>query len=166
MSKRRRGVGGVRVTAPRPIDKTLTVLTKTTVGSSTVTTDIFTATTACTALGVRWNFYVEGDAGTEGTPHDYIWMIVLVPDGTSINAISLTDAAQFYKPEQHVMAFGLGSSRGDASGADQSRVNLNWSGQTKTMRKLRIGDKITFGLKGIATETVRCRGVVQMFCKS
>ena len=165
MSKRRRGVGGVRVTAPRPIDKTLTVLTKTGVGSTTVTTDIFTATTACTALGVRWSFYVEGDSGTSGNPHDYIWAIALVPDGTSINAFSLTDAAQFYKPEQHLMAFGLSSSRTDAQEVTTNVTNA-WNGQTKTMRKLRIGNKISFALKGIATETVRCRGVVQLFCKS
>ena len=160
--KRRRGAIG-RVAAPRPIDKTLTVIVKNDVGSSTQTTDLVTATTACTAVDIRWTFYVEGDGGTAGLKHDYSWLIALVPDGTTINSIALTDAASMYDPEQHVLAFGYGCS------ADASAALVDpfyWLGTTKTSRKLRIGDKITFAVKGITTETVRVRGCVQIFCKS
>ena len=166
MSKRRRGTGGFRVTAPRPIDKRIISITKAAVGATKATTKIITATTACTVVGLRWNFFVVGDAGSQGTNHDYSWAIVFHPDGENANNPDLTDAATFYTPEQNVLAWGVGSSLSDgASVTSADLMDIHWEGTTKTMRKLRIGNKISFLIEGIATETVRVKGAVQLFCK-
>jgi len=159
MSKRRRGAGGFRVSAPRPIDKRIISINKTGVNATKQTTKIITATTACTMTGLRWNFFIVGDAGTQGNPHDYSWAIVFHPDGENANNPDLADAATFYAPEQNVLAWGVGSSNSDAAAGAADLMDMHWSGTTKTMRKLRIGDEISFLVEGIAT-------AVQLFCKS
>ena len=168
MSKRRRTGVGFRVAATRPIDKSLIFVAKTAVASTQQETALITATTACTVVGLRWSIMFEGDAGTETNPHDYVWGIILVLDGDSVNNAAQADAGAFFEPEQNLLVFGVGSSRMDASGSTSqvAEQNNRWDGHTKTMRKLRIGDRLLFFVKGIATETVRCRGVVQLFCKS
>jgi len=166
MSKRRRGAGGFRVSAPRPIDKRIISIQKASVGATKATTKIITATTACTMVGLRWTFFVEGDGGTQGNAHDYSWAIVFHPDGENANNPDLTDAATFYAPEQNVLAYGIGSDSNITIGTGQTTPPYLWQGTTKTMRKLRIGDEISFLIEGIATETVRCLGAVQLFCKS
>ncbi len=164
--KRRRGPVG-RVAAPRPIDKSIISISQATVGATKVSTTLITATTACTLLGIRWSFYIQGDAGTEGNAHDYVWWISYIQDGENATNPNLADAASFLSPEQNVLAFGIGTSRVDAAGSStDTPLNERWVGNTKTMRKLRIGDRVQFHVQGVATETVRCRGAVMFFCKS
>ena len=167
MSKRRRGVTGHRVAAPRPIDKSLISISQATVGATKVSTTLITATTTCTLVGLRWNHYIEGDAGTEGNRHDYVWWISYIQDGENATNPDITDGNSFLQPEQNVLAYGVGTSRMDAAGQNVDvPFNPHWSGSTKTMRKLRIGDRVQFHVQGVATETVRCRGAVMFFCKS
>ena len=164
MGKRRRLV--VASTSSRPVDKRIVSILKTGVTNTQQTTTLVTAATACTVFGIRWSFWVQGDAGTEGTQHPYAWAIVRQREGTTLVSLNTGDANTFYTPEQDVLAFGYGTSRSDASTTSGvSPTKTNWNDKSGSKRKLIIGDKIVFIINGIATETVRCEGSIQLFCK-
>jgi len=77
-----------------------------------------------------------------------------------------SNLATLYAPEQNVIAWGIGLSRTDAAGTTDINVNDRWTGDSKSKRKLRIGDTLVLIVDGIATETVQTFGAVQFFCKS
>ncbi len=160
MYKRRR-VYGPR--AKRSIDKRVVSVKQSSVGASNVTTVLATVTTPCTVLGIRWSFYVQGDAGTAGNAHDYVWAIIRAREGATLPTLNTTDAATFYTPEQDVLAFGAGTSRQDAAG-DTDNPGNRWNGKSGSKRKLMIGDRVIFVANGIATETVRVEEMIQLFC--
>ncbi len=165
MSKRRRTFAG-RAGAARPIDKDLIFIELNDVNATQQRTELFAATTACTILGIRWSLFVEGDAGSVGLDHDFEWIIVKRNDGEgNENNMNRTNAASFYQPEQDVLAFYVGTSHASASATTGLSVE-SLQGTTKTMRKMKVGDRIIFSIRGMATETVRIRGVVQLFCKT
>ena len=163
MSKRRRTSAGFA--AARPIDKQLVNVNLNDINATQQTTVLLTAATACTVLGIRWSMFIEGDAGSVGAEHDYRWAIIQLLDRQTANNLDGTNQGELYEPEQHVLAFGIGCSR-TSSTATVGMQTLTMNGKTKSMRKLRIGDRVVFICKGIATETVRVRGAVQLFCKS
>ena len=166
MSKRRRTFAG-RGHAPRPIDKQLTFINLNDVNATAQRTVLFSAPTACTILGIRWSLMFEGDAGSVGEHHDYRWIIVVVKDGDgNENNMSTTDASDFYTPEQNVLAFGVGTDNSSATSATGMQGPITQTGKTKSMRKFLVGDRLLFAVEGIATETIRVRGVIQTFCKS
>ena len=165
MSKRRRVSAGRVRGGARPIDKQLTFINLNDIDATTSSTLLFVAAAPCTLLGIRWSLTIEGDAGTVGNPHDFRWIIVKLDDGDNINALNAANQADFYTPEQDVMAFGFGSSR-TSSTASTGMNSPTIEGATKTMRKLRIGDGVHFAIRGAATDTVRAIGIIQSFCKS
>ena len=161
MSKRRRTRTGFS-SAARPIDKSLVVIFKSAVAATTVSTALAVGKLPCTVKGVRWTGVITGDAGTAGNTHRYAWAIVLVRDGYTHNELNFTsDAESLYEPEQDVIAFGVGTS-GDNGTTELEPIK--WEGQTKSMRKLKVGDKMEFLVEGIAVETVSCNFIVQLFC--
>ena len=87
------------------------------------------------------------------------WAIVVARDGNSPNTLVSTDGGTLYKPEQDVLAFGT-------LFVDNNLEVVQVSGNTKTMRKMLIGDTLNFIMLGIATKTTGVRGVVQFFCKT
>ncbi len=141
----------------RPIDKQLIVVSKDGVGSTQSTTTLLTVTFPCTIVGLRWTMSMLQDAGT-GASH-FFWAIMIVKDGVTIPVLAVTDAGDFVTPEQNVMAYGNGS-------IDNNSTTWGVIGSTKTMRKLMGGDLLVFVFRGIATNTVAVRGVVQFFCKT
>ena len=151
--------------APRPIDKKLTVIQKNDVTGTQESTIVLAPTSACTVMGIRWSLFIQGDAGTVGAPHDYRWVIVHQRDGQNLTALSSTDAASLYSPEQDVLAFGVGTDNNSGTASSGMQGPFRWEGKTGSMRKLMVGDKIVFVVEGIATETVRCKDCVQVFCK-
>jgi len=160
MSVKRRRTGSVlttRTRSVRPIDKKLIAVNKDGTGSSQVVTTIITATFPCTVTGLRWSIDTAQDAGT-GEAY-FQWAIVLVKDGNAAATITQSDAGEFYTPEQNVLAFGTGA-------IDNNSDTMHAEGNTKTMRKLMGGDLIQFIIKGVATNTVATRGVIQIFCKT
>ena len=164
MGKRRRLIVGS--TSSRPVDKRIVSILKTGVTNTQQTTTLVTAATACTVFGIRWSFWVEGDAGTEGVQHPYAWAIVRQREGATLVSLNTGDANTFYTPEQDVLAFGYGTSRADATlNTSGGPGKHNWNDKSGSKRKLMIGDKIVFIINGIATETVRCEGGIQLFCK-
>ncbi len=107
--------------------------------------------------GLRWNITVDEAAGTG--LHLYNWAIVFLEESQLIDTMDQADTASFYRPEQDVLTFGGGSINGEP----KSRTE---SGSTKSMRKMKVGDRLAFIAVGVATNTVNFRGVVQFFCKT
>ena len=166
MSKRRRVPGGFTRGPKRPIDKGLNIVFKNTVGASQVATVLDPAAQgACTITGLRWQGNVIGDGETAGLDHVFSWAIVLVREGNSASTLDhTTDGGTLYQPEQDVLVFGIGNSQAVAGTSTVSPIQ--YTGSTKTMRKLRQGDRIHFIAIGTVTETVTLHFCIQMFCMS
>ncbi len=82
------------------------------------------------------------------------------------NNLSTTNGGTFYEPEQDVIAFGVGTDFSTETSAAGHSTALPWNNKTSSKRKFLVGDKLFFVSEGIATESHRVRGVVQIFCKS
>ncbi len=145
----------------RPIDKKIVSVQKDNIAAATqVTTDLLTATFPCTVVGLRWDLH-SVDA-TAGVVSELNWVIVLLRDGLSAQTISTSDGGDMYTPEQDVMAWGVMARTNDLEGS------FMWKGDTKTMRKLMAGDKITIAIRNNhATDAhTTFYGAIQFFCKS
>ena len=129
--------------------------------TSVTATVLKTTTFPCTIVGLRWNF-----GASSITTNDTLlqWAIVLVQDGDSVNTPAQSDGADFYTPEQNVLAFGV--IRLEASNSTGGSITWNWEGATKTMRKMKQGDVLNFITLSDTANSIVCDGVVQFFCKS
>jgi len=151
----------VATRSKRPIDKDLIGVILTNVGTTQRTTVLKTATFPCTLTGLRWSFTFVSPLTTDHVQG--MWVIMVLPDGEAINTIALSDGATIIAPEQQVMAFGSVV----AADADlQGPVVQVIEGSTKTMRKLRVGDVLQFGIICTAGTAGRIRGAIQFFCKT
>ncbi len=156
--KRRRGMFGViNVPNRRPIDKELKFISKSGLTSTQTGSVLKTTTFPCTVLGIRWDLSVTQDGGTGDASG--AWAIIVVHDGDAANSISFTDGADFYTPEQDVLAFG-------AWNINSNYTNRGFQGATKTMRKLQQGDQLQWICLGVVTNTSAIRGIIQFFCKT
>ena len=152
MVKRRRLAVGY--STPRPIDKKLINVSQAPTTTQAETT-LFTARGACTVAGLRWDLQAYGN-GAEFCG----WALVLIRDGqTTPSIVVSTGGASFYEPEQDVLAFGRWN------GAISGSVVTRWTDSTKTMRKLKDGDKIVFLSRANASSTDEILGTFQLFCK-
>ncbi len=161
-SRTKRFRGGVVVPRARTtrVDKKLIAVAKLTLSTTQLTTDLITATFPCTITGLRWEFTVLNLSST-GNP-TFRWAIVRLKDGVTISTTSITDAADFYTPEQEVLTFGIGTVS-DTDGTVGPR-SVHFSGSTKSMRKLMGGDKLVF-LAICDVASVQMIGIVQFFCR-
>ncbi len=141
----------------RPVDKQLTAINKSSVDATQVATTLVTVTFPCTIVGLRWDLDFAQDAGTGLCAGK--WAIVVLRDGVTQPTIAVSDGAQFYNPEQDVMAFG-------SILIDNNTETKKSIGNTKTMRKMMGGDKLVWIYAGVATNTSSARGVIQFFCKT
>lgn len=162
MSKRARTAPNAQRRAKRPIDKKLTnVVVNNLVAAKQDVTLYDSATFPGTITGLRWSLSAVRSGGTDATYGAFKWAIVVVPAGTTISTISMTGAGSMYDPEQMVLAFGCGTSW------DNEGVNpIMFEGSTKSMRKLKAGDKLVFTAFGTATERHDISGTVQFFYKT
>jgi len=159
MSKRARSNNSRR--APRPIDKQLKAIKITTANAAQDATTLITATFPGTITGLRWVLDFSNADGANGC--EYCWAIVHTKDGNDANDFATSDAADFYAPEQNVLAFGLGTLGVTTNGESIASVE----GSTKTMRKLKQGDEILFLVKNLGSGTsLKTSGVVQFFNKT
>jgi len=163
MSKRRRGVAGQGIVvtrrAARPIDKELKFVNQLATNAMT-TTQLKVVTFPGTVVGLRWD--ISGLAATAGS-QVMSWVIVIVSDGDQVTNISQTDGADYYTPEQNVLAFGTWSMAPNTAGEG---IAKQWIGTTKTMRKLKQGDQLLFASFGSAAGAAFVNGVVQFFFKT
>ncbi len=156
MSRKRARLSNVR--GKRPIDKLLKV-TAVTVTSTVTSTTLQTTTFPCTVVGLRWSLSASSAVASI---QDVWWAIVVIPDGESANTPAISNAADFYTPEQNVLAFGHGQM---VDNTLQSMA-LQWDGATKTMRKLKGGDVLAIVHISSDANGALFRGIVQFFCKS
>ncbi len=145
----------------RPIDKELKVVSQT-VTTSVVATTLKTTTFPCTIVGLRWSFTLQ-IAITTGDS-DAWWAIIVVRDGRAASTPSTSDGADFYTPEQDVLAFGHMVVRDKDS--SQGPGTINEQGVTKTMRKLMGGDLLQFITISSTAISGNLNGIIQFFCKS
>jgi len=141
--------------ARRPIDKVLISIGM--VGNATPNaTTVITATYPATMVGLRWDLNVAQSSGSGFAT--FAWAIVFLRDGETLDTIAFGDGSTTYKPEQNVLTFGAGQ-------IDDNKWDRHYSGTTKTMRKLMVGDEIQFVFQGVATNEVVMFGIVQAFLK-
>lgn len=145
--------------AKRPVDKLLKAVALAPAASQ-VSSTLVTATYPCTIQGIRWTFSASN---TTSTVSQLYWAIVLVKDGDDAGAIGISNAADFYTPEQNVLAYGNLFLSNSTSANGQFE---HWEGHTKTMRKLMGGDQIMVVALSSAGTTINFDGVVQLFCKT
>ncbi len=143
--------------AKRPIDKSLVAVQLTSINATDQSTTLLAVTFPCTIVGLRWSFTVTQSAGTATAFHH--WAIVRNPDGITLGTLAISDAASFFEPEQNCLVFGAGTI---ANNVDST----HYEGTTKTMRRMFVGDKLEFIIKGSATNESRVDGVMQFFCKT
>ncbi len=155
---KRARTSGVRVA--RPIEKDLIVVNQEGIAGTQVQVNLKVHAFPATIVGLRWSLSCIQDAGTALS--QLTWAIVVLPDGnTTANNMSATNGSSMYQPEQQVLAFGNASGTGaDLGGPTQ------FDGTTKTMRKLRSGDRIAFIALAEATNTYKVFGTVQFFSKT
>ncbi len=151
--------GGGRV--QRPIDKELKAISLTAT-TSVASTTLKTTTFPGTVVGLRWSISLRASNTTAGS--NLFWAIVVVPDGEAVNTPAISDGADFYAPEQNVLAFGVRSLPDLDSGFGM--MNVTFEGTTKTMRKLKQGDILAFLVFGNQATTAAVNGVVQFFFKT
>lgn len=145
----------------RPIDKELKYVNQTCTNSQTSST-LKTTTFPCTVVGLRWSLSFVTNL-TTGSP-TINWALVVVRDGLSASTLAISDAADFYTPEQQCLAFGV-AHLADIDGTTGPRIQ-RFEGSTKTMRKLKQGDVMQLICLGDTASTGTLKGVVQFFCKS
>ena len=155
MSKRRRT--DIAFSVKRPIDKQLRVVVLTGLNATDQNTILVTTTFPCTIVGLRWDISVVQEAGTANCFGS--WCIVKEDQGQSVDTLGVADDASFYDPEQNVLAFGNWM-------IDNNTNNEHFTGGTKTMRKLKVGDRLIFIAVGTATNTSQLRAQIQFFCKT
>ncbi len=141
----------------RPINKSLITILQAGNDATDTTTALLAVAFPCTSTGLRWNLTFTQDAGTAVA--FFYWAIVVLYDGSTQDTLVTTDGGTFYQPEKNVLAFGSGT-------IDNNVETKTYIGSTKTMRKLQVGDALIFIAKGSATNTTRCDGIVQFFCKT
>lgn len=160
MSKRQRTNTAPARRAKRPIDKKLWNAALTAIVGVQQEVNIYPAATfPGTITGLRWDIMVQRTV-TNATFSAYSWAIVVVPAGTATSTLSLGNDTSLYDPEQNVLAFGRGNSW------DPLQDGTMFSGSTKSMRKLKAGDKLVFAIIGTATHAHAVTGTVQFFYKT
>lgn len=154
---KRARTSGVRVA--RPIDKELKFVNLT-ASTSVVSTTLKTTTFPGTVVGLRWDMAAQAAASAETVT---VWAVVVVPDGEAVNTPAISDGADFYTPEQNVLAFGAFR----LENATVTTDNItHWEGTTKTMRKLKQGDVLAFLVFSDTASACLVDGIVQFFFKT
>lgn len=158
MSKRQRTAQPAVRRSRRPIDKKLTNVVLANVQAVQQAVDLYGAATfPGTITGLRWSLCFT--AGTLTGFGQIRWAIIVLPQNTTASTINVGSGGSLYDPEQMVLAFGT---YGSSSTGDTWVVE----GQTKSMRKLKAGDKLQFIAFGTASQPITVSGTVQFFYKT
>ncbi len=156
---KRARTSGVRV--QRPIDKELKAVLQTAT-TTVVSTTLKTTTFPGTVVGLRWSLGIASVIATSDS--NVFWAIVVIPDGEAANTPAISDGADFYTPEQNVLAFGQGFVADTDVGSGPRSITFD--GTTKTMRKLKQGDILALISLSTVAVSAQVRGVVQFFFKT
>ncbi len=136
------------------------VINKESVGTQ-VSTTVLTTTFPCTLSAVKYSIGVFNNAAASSRV--FRWALVFVADGNSANTISFVDAADFYTPEQHIIAFG--SANLSETGGDGAPT-AHWNRSLSTRVNMRTGDLILFLCAAESGTDLFVDGTVQLLCKT
>ncbi len=161
--KRRRTAVNVVRAARRPISKSLIIIKQAGIAAAQVSTELFVTTFPATMVGLRWSLSAFESAGGTGATQ-LQWAIVISRDGNTANTMSTGDGNTFYNPEADVLAFGCANSLKHTDAGYTS--NHVWNGETKTMRKLKTGDRLDLIAISEAVQVWDMFGCVQFFVKA
>lgn len=159
MSKRRRTTNTRK--AKRPIDKDLKMVLKD-VSTAQQEQVLKTITFPGTLTGLRWSIAIDNGQSASGTNNRVQWAIIHNAQGCTTSAMSNTTGSTMYSPEQNVLAFGV-CNLTDAGTGTTAHV---FEGATKTQRKLKAGDQVSFIALGTQTSTNGIVGCIQFFIKT
>jgi len=128
------------------------------IAASQVQTSLFSGNAASplTATGISWDFTATQDGGAALCRGS--WAIVFVDENNDVETMAIADTNNLYVPEKNILA------RGSWNIFNYSGV-VHFHGQTKSMRKMMIGDNIYFIALGVATNTTSLSGTIQLFNK-
>ncbi len=143
------------------LDKQIVVVTHTITSATQTVTNLQTFTTPCTVLGIRWNLTFISDFTTAQAEQDLAWAIVLNPETQTASILAVSDGATLYAPEQNCLVWGVTA----IPSSETSRNPQIFSGDTRTLRKMRAGDQLQFISKLSSTGPVKIRGAIQYFCR-
>ena len=155
MSKKRKI--NATVSRARPIDKVLAYVRLSGQDETQSSVKLVQTSFPCTITGLRWEMAITQLGGSGICEADMA--IVIIHEGQATPALSTATSTQFYEPEQNCLAF-------KTLLIDNHSTTKEWSGSTKTMRKMKIGDAIHFVALGQATNTCTIAGCIQLFCMS
>lgn len=142
----------------RNLDKKLIAVSQSPTTTKASTT-LFTSTFPCTITGLRWSISVVGNSSASQFGY---WAVIQLKDGSTLSNLAFSDGADFYTPEQEVLAFGtIAIGQTDIAGTSA----ITTMGSTKTMRKYMGGDQLIFVSVGDTATAISVRAVVQFFCK-
>ncbi len=149
----------LRRRAKRPINKELISILHN-VGTTQGTTFIIPpAVFPGTVTGLRWSVCVRASLVTG--PAEIFWAIVVVPQGDTIDAMSIGDGTSFYAPEKNVLTFGI--FEGPDADLGVGPVLHVFEGTTKTMRKFMVGDTLAFISNANNANAGRITAIIQVF---
>lgn len=134
-------------------DKQLVVVSQTTNNSTATTTVYAAAVFPSVCMGV-----VIVGSSTSQSLSTFTWALAVVPQGTTISAISAGNGSTMYSPESQVLAFGAGVTN-DGS-ANPFFI------KTKTGRKINTGDTIGFTVTSPTAVDTTHVYVIQFFLKT
>lgn len=164
-SKSGKSRGVVTTRTRRPIDKSIRTIRNATT-SAQQNHELMTATFPGTVTGLRWRINARSlETSAADSLNDLLWAIVVVEDGLNPSTIAFpalsTTPGNLYQPEQNVLAWGVLPITFEAG--------VTWDiGDTKTMRKLKNGDKLFFSYTAANTtdNNATVNGAIQYFYKS
>ncbi len=125
---------------------------------------LMTAVCPTTVFGLRWTIGIRNSEAAAATLVH--WVIAKVPDGQTISTMLVADGADFYQPEQNVMAFGVVRCGFEASSNAPNVFLLE--GSIKTKRNFKIGDSLVLGMvyhEGTSSVIAQWDSLIMFFTK-
>lgn len=170
ISNKRRNLGAVTVEAEpaamaavqvvprakRPISKELRSVSLTVATAAQTANVLYTATSAVTVTGLRWDLSAVQEATT--TANGYFHAIIFVlPESVVASTIAFGNAV-LYEPAESVIV--------PLTGSTSATEPFTIQGSTKAMRKLRPGDQLIVAVNtSSANYDIRLSGIIQFFTK-
>ncbi len=149
---RKKKTGEIVFRKTRPIDKQIHAVTFT-YTTTQVNRLLFTAAFPGTLFGIRWDLSAQGNENGQLS-----WVLSTLKDGDSIQTISQADQSLFFRPAERCIASGT---QHITTGTSE-----NWSGSSKTQRKLGLNDQFIFSVIADFLDAGTIRGHITFFIKS
>ena len=150
--------------AKRPVQKTWTTVDLDTIGTTFQTTNLGTVQDPITIVSWRWHIMYDHSGGTPSVGRILSMGVYIQREGLAATpSVSLINGTTFVTPEENCII----ARHFEYSGAEIDNGSPHsWEGHTKTMRKMKDGDTVTFwAINSDNTNTSRIHGSILFFAK-